>query len=90
MRSFSTDTPEFFVFTVDGVEYRVPLAASLPSKTLRDLEDGYRENRSFRVQLEMLRTYMGDIVDELPSSVADEILKAWGEESTKQGASVGE
>lgn len=90
MRDFSTDAPEFFAFTVDGVSYQIPLAASMPTKILMKMEDGIKNDQGFRSQLEILRLYMGDIVDELPTGVASDILKAWQEESTRQGASPGE
>ena len=86
MRTFGTDKPEFFIFQIEGSEevYKIPLAASMPSKILLDLRG------DFESQIEMLRKYMGDIVDDIPATTLSEILKAWSEESRGQGASVGE
>lgn len=86
MRKFGTDAPEFFVFQIEGSEevYKIPLAASMPSKVLLDLRG------DFASQVEMLRKYMGDIVDEISATTLSDILKAWSEESRGQGASVGE
>ena len=86
MRTFGNDKPEFFVFQIEGSEevYKIPLAASMPSKILLGLRG------DFESQIEMLRKYMGDIVDDIPATTLSEILKAWSEESRGQGASVGE
>lgn len=86
MRTFGTDAPKFFTFKVEGSEevYKVPFAASMPMKVLRTL-DG-----TFTSQVEMLRLYMGDVVDDLTAGTLTEILKGWAAEGKEQGASVGE
>ena len=43
MRQFAKDAPEFFVFQMEGSEktYRIPLAASMPVKTLMKMQNGF-------------------------------------------------
>lgn len=86
MRQFTTDAPEFFSFTLEGSDmvYKIPLAASMPVKTLLSL-DG-----TLASQLEMLEKYMGDAAGELSAATVGDILKAWSQASKGQGASVGE
>lgn len=86
MRRFGTDAPEFMAFQIADSEevYKIPLAASMPSKSLLKI------NGSFESQIEMLRDFMGDVVDELSAGTLNEILKAWSAASKDQGASVGE
>ena len=86
MRKFTTDAPEFFVFQLEDSEevYKIPVAASMPYKTL------YLTRNGFAGQVEMLRAYMGDVVDELTAGVLTEILEGWSDEGRKQGASPGE
>ena len=86
MRKFGTDAPQFFAFQLEGDDtvYKIPLAASMPMKVLLNMGTG------IETQVEMLRTYMGDAVDDIPIGVLSDILKAWSAESTGQGASVGE
>ena len=86
MRQFTTDAPEFFSFQLEGSGeiYNIPLAASMPVKTLLSL-DG-----SLQSQMAMLEKYMGEEAGDLPASTVSEILKAWSQASKGQGASVGE
>ena len=86
MRKFGTDAPEFFTFLVGDSDkvYKIPLAASMPMKVLLNM------GGSFESQVEMLRIYMGDAVDDLTASTLSDILKAWSDESRGVGASVGE
>ena len=86
MRKFGTDAPEFFTFQLEGSEevYKIPLAASMPSKHLFMMKGG------FEAQVEMLRVYMGDVVDELSAGTLADILEAWSTNTKEQGASVGE
>jgi hypothetical protein len=91
MRSFGNDAPEFFSFRIgtDKKVYKVPLAASMPYSVLKKMQKAKGE-AGFDVQVETLRQYIGDIVDELDAITLSNILNAWAEESHKQGAEVGE
>ena len=91
MRTFGENKIEYFEFQLSGAEtvYRIPLAAGIPYSILEKMDEAEDDDR-FRVQVDMLRKYMGDVVDELSAGVLSDILKAWAEESTGAGASVGE
>ncbi len=86
MRKYGTDAPEFFIFQLEGSEevYKIPIAASMPLKHLMKMKGG------FEGQVEMLRAYMGDTVDDIPAGTLGEILEAWSTYTKEQGASVGE
>ena len=92
MRTFGMEKPETMQFQLEGSErvYEVPLSASLPYSELLKLSEANSDSEGFKTQVEMLRRYMGDVVDEIQSGVLSEIMKAWAEESGTQGASVGE
>ena len=92
MRSFGKDAPEFFCFQITGDKkvYKVPLAASMPYSLLKKMQKAGGDEEKFDAQVEMLRKYMGDAVDELDAMTLGNILKAWAEASNKQGAEVGE
>ena len=86
MRKFTTDAPEFFTFQLEDSEkvYKIPVAASMPYMILFLTKNG------FEGQVEMLRHYMGDVVDDLTTGMLTEILKGWSNEGKEQGASPGE
>ena len=86
MRVFGNDAPQFFSFQLEGSEtvYNIPLAASMPTKTIKLIDNG------FSSQVEMLRVYLGDMVDELTAGTVKDIVTAWMEASKDVGASVGE
>lgn len=91
MRSFRTDSPEFFVFELDGKTYKIPLATSMPVKDIEALSEAEGNGTGFVYQIDMLRKHMGKaVVDNLPSGVASDILKAWSEATQQTGASAGE
>lgn len=92
MRTFGRELTEFFEFQLEGDDktYRIPLAASMPFGVLNKIQKASKSEDSLAIQVDMLRKYMGDIVDELPVGVISGILQAWVEESAKAGASVGE
>ena len=91
MRTFGENKTEYFEFKLkdDRKIYRIPLAAGIPYSILSKMDEAGEEDR-FHVQVEMLRKYMGDVVDELSAGVLSDILIAWAEESKDAGASVGE
>lgn len=92
MRTFGRELTEYFEFQLEGDDktYRIPLAAAMPFGVLNKIQKASKTEDSLAIQVEMLRKYMGDIVDELPVGVISGILQAWVEESAKAGASVGE
>ena len=92
MRKFGKDAPEFFSFQLQGdkKEYKIPLAASMPYSILRKMQQHQNSEDEFDIQVEMLRKYMGDVVDELDAVTLSDILKAWSVASGGQGAEVGE
>lgn len=93
MRKFGTDAPEFMAFTLGESEkvYKIPLAASLPVQVLINMNKSMKDEASMmEVQLDFLRKYIGDAADTLTAGDVGAIWKAWSEESTKQGATVGE
>lgn len=94
MRRFGTDAPQLFMFQYGDSDeiYKVPLAGSLPNTELLEMRDADNIDHftGFIRQKEMLRKYIGDIVDEMSTTTISEILQAWAEESNKQGATVGE
>lgn len=92
MRKFGTEATKVFEFQLEGSEkvYEIPLAASLPSGELLNLQTADEKDEGFFAQREMLRKYMGDIVEELTVTTLSDILKAWAEESTAQGEDPGE
>lgn len=92
MRSFRNDAPEFFCFQIadDKKVYKIPLAASMPYSLLKKMQKAEGDEGKFDAQVEMLRKYVGDVVDELDAMTLGKILKAWAEASNKQGAEVGE
>ncbi len=92
MRRFGKEKQEFFRFQLadDDKVYEIPLAASMPATLILKLKEEFDEGRGFESQLEMLRKYMGDVVDELTSSTAMDILNGWVKASSEQGAEVGE
>lgn len=92
MRRFGREKIEYFEFQLEDSEqvYKVPLAASMPFTILNRMKEAANTEERFPVQVDMLRHYMGDVVDELTASTLSEILAAWGEESANAGASVGE
>lgn len=92
MRTFGKELTEYFEFQLEDDEkvYRIPLAAAMPFSLLDRMSKAADTEDRFTAQVDMLRKYMGDVVDDLPVGVLSEILKAWGEESTRAGVSMGE
>ena len=92
MRTFFKSGTSFFEFQLEGEKqvYRIPLAADMPLTVLNEMYEASNTGDRFMSQVEMLRKYMGDVVDELSAGTLSDILRAWSEESTKAGASTGE
>jgi len=94
MRKFGTDKPELMSFTLGDSSkvYNLPLAASMPATKLSEMQQISKEGdeAAFAFQLNLLRDYIGDAVDTLTAGDVKAIYEAWVEESSKQGAEVGE
>lgn len=92
MRTFPKSGTSYFEFQLEGEErvYKIPLAADMPMTVLNDMYEALNTGDRFMSQVEMLRKYMGDVVDELSAGTLSDILRAWSDESTQAGASVGE
>ena len=89
MRTFGKELTEYFEFQLEDDEkvYRITLGGSL---TNRELIAFKNTNGDYEAQLEWLRAYIGDVVDDLTPAQTGEILRAWSEATKEQGASVGE
>lgn len=92
MRTIGVKTVGSFEFKLENNDtvYKVPFAADLPYSVLQQIRETVNTDDRFPAQVEMLRKYMGDVVDDLSAGTLSEILTAWGEESMEAGASVGE
>lgn len=89
MRKFGKELTEYFEFQLEGDEtiYRIPLGGSM---TNRELITFKNTDGNYEAQLDWLRDYIGDVVDDLTPAQTGEILRAWSEATRGQGASVGE
>lgn len=92
MRTFGKKSEKYFTFQLEDDEkvYMIPLASALPYGILNEMAETVGTGDRFATQVKMLRTYMGDVVDTLPVGTLSDILQAWGEESNRTGATVGE
>lgn len=92
MRKFEKTKQVFFEFQIEGSKkvYKVPIAASMPITEMLYLKEQDAKGKGLEAQIEMLRKYMGDVVDELTSEMVTEILREWAKESQDIGASAGE
>ena len=89
MRTFGKNISEYFEFQLEGDEtiYRIPLAGSMSNRELITFKN---TDGDYEKQVEWLRHFIGDTVDDLTPAQTGEILRAWSEDTGKQGASVGE
>ena len=89
MRRFGTDSPEFFVFQIGDSDevYKIPLVASLTNKQIVALDE---VKEDYRKQIDWLRDFIGDVVDELTATDTAAIMKAWRAASDGEGVTVGE
>lgn len=89
MRRFGTDAPEFFCFQIGSSDdvYKIPLSASMCSKDVVAFND---IDGNFYRQMEWLRRFIGDVVDELTAADANAIVTEWLKASSDQGATAGE
>lgn len=89
MRKFTKDSPEFFVFQIEGDSktFKIPLAACMTNKQI--LEFGEIGDDYFE-QIKWLKKFIGKAVDDLTPAETAAILRAWADESKDHGASVGE
>lgn len=89
MRKFGREKQNYFTFRFDEEEeeYKIPLASSLTNKQAKAFE---KAEGDYFLQVEWLRLFLGDVVDDLTIEDTSEILRAWAKASTDSGASVGE
>ena len=89
MRTFSKSQLEYFEFQFEGDDqvYKIPLAGSM---TNRELIAFKNTNGNYEKQLEWLRAYIGDAVDEWTPGLTGDVIRAWSLATSEQGASVGE
>ena len=94
MRNFANGAPEYMEFTLGDSKkvHRLPLASSLPMSTLIELRDASRlgDTDLLRLQVGLLREYMGEVADTLTAAQVMDIYAAWNEESANAGATLGE
>lgn len=89
MRTFGKDKPEFFCFQLEGSEkvYKIPLAASMTNEEALEFSEIAGD---YRRQIEWLRRYMGDAVNNLTVGDTAAIFTEWNKESQTQGVTSGE
>lgn len=89
MRTYAVDNPEFFCFQIkeDDKVYKIPL---IPSMTNKEIKAFNETGADYVKQVEWLRGYIGDVVDDMIFSITTSILKEWREESESKGATLGE
>lgn len=89
MRRFGTDSPEFFLFQIGDSEevHKIPLVASLTNRQIVALED---VRGDYKKQVEWLRDFIGDVVDDLTATDTAAIMRAWRAASDGTGVTVGE
>ena len=93
MRKFGTDRPELMEFQLGDSDkiYAIPLAASMPAKTLVEMSElGNDDEKIFKFQFDLIKRYVGEAADELTAGDVRDIMNAWYKESAGQGAEVGE
>lgn len=89
MRQFGKDLPEFFMFQIEGSDetYKIPLAASLTNKQVMAFE---ATEGDYSKQVEWLRGFIGDVIDDMTPRQTGEILRAWSAAARDQGTEPGE
>lgn len=89
MRLFGSDAPDFFVFQIEGSEetYKIPLAGSMTNRQILEFEATAGD---YRKQLDWLKGYIGEVVDDLTVSQTSDIIRAWSHATKEQGAEPGE
>ena len=99
MRTFGKDTPEFFVFQIegDGTTYKLPLISSLPFEKalefaeIATIQDEAVSNfEAMKLQHRLVREYMGEAADSLSTAKLVEIFEAWMAATADTGATAGE
>ena len=89
MRTFKVDSPEYYLFRIEGDEkvYKIPLMASMNNREAKAFED---TDGDYMLQVEWLRTYIGDVIDEMTVDMTGDIIREWASASRDQGADLGE
>lgn len=91
MRTFGTDSPQFFAFKIEGHDeiFKMPLASSLPLGKVLELDDGTAEEQ-IRRNINLFKEYIGDVIYELPAGVFVQIVEEWKRTTADSGAELGE
>ena len=89
MRTFKVDSPQFFVFQLEGDEtvYKIPTLMSMTNREAREFDE---TTDHYNKQVEWLRKYIGDVVDDISVTETINIITAWTRATEDEGASVGE
>lgn len=89
MRRFGTDSPEFFLFQIGDSDevYKIPLIASLTNRQIVALDD---IKGDYKKQVDWLRDFIGDVVDDLAAVDTGAIMRAWRNASDGGDVTVGE
>lgn len=93
MRTFGAESARYFEFQLAGDDkvYKIPLLAHMPYGQIIKMNEARGREDRFKAQVDMLRAYMGDVVDAIDANTLSDIALAWIEESnSRQGATVGE
>lgn len=92
MITFGQGKIEYFEFQLEGEEeiYGIPLAPYMPIGLIEEMNKADTDGDALRLQIKILRKYMGERADDLPISMLKEIIVAWSEASAESGATVGE
>lgn len=93
MRTFGAEAAKYFEFKLAGDDtiYKIPLLANMPYGQIIKMNNARGREDRFQAQVDMLRAYMGDVVDTIDANTLSDIALAWIEESNnRQGATVGE
>ena len=92
MRKFGSEAKEYLSFQIEGSDeiYKIPLAGSMAVSMLLKIHEADENDGGLRAQIEVLRHFMGDVVDDLSAGTLGDILHAWADASRGQGAEVGE
>ena len=91
MRTFGEEK-KYFEFALEGDDkvYKIPLAQYIPMASVLMMREADKRDDSLIGQTNLLRRYMGDVVDEISSSMVANIINAWVDASADAGASPGE
>ena len=86
-----------FMLAGDDTVYHLPLGKGMPFSQIRKLatvaaikDPDEKSAKALEVEGDILRTVLGDKVDNLPVGIISEIFDAWNKASSDNGAELGE